>query len=169
MEVLFELRYFTNQRTLAEFYRKHGTGPRLPMIILCVAIYLFFLIFSMLHGIFVEMIPMLLGMAAVFVFVGFIPEWFTWNLLRQVKKQNDGQIPETVVTFSDVMELHEGMVHYTVEYRKIVKVVSLKHSYVLMMGRRNGIILDPSSFTKGTFSEFKQFLREKRPDLKIPE
>ena len=25
------------------------------------------------------------------------------------------------------------------------------------------------SFTKGTFSEFKQFLREKRPDLKIPE
>ena len=29
--------------------------------------------------------------------------------------------------------------------------------------------LSYDGFTKGTFSEFKQFLRTKRPDLKIPE
>ena len=169
MEPLFEMRYFANQRILTEFYRKHGTGPRPPILILCAVIYSFFVIYSMWWGIFAEMIPTLLFIAFVFVFIGFIPEWFTWNLLRQVKKQNDGQIPETVVTFGDIIELHEGMVHYTIEYRKIVKVVSLQHSYVLMMGRRNGIILDSSGFTKGTFSEFKQFLREKCPDLNIPE
>ena len=169
MELLFEMRFFADQRILTEFYRKHGTGPRPPMLILCTVIYLFFVIFSMWWGIFVEMIPTLLFMALAFTFIGLMPEWFTWNLLRQSRKLNDGQLPETVVTFGDHIELHEGMVHYTIEYRKIVKVVSLKHSYVLMMGRHNGIILDPTGFTKGTFSEFKQFLREKRPDLNIPE
>ena len=61
------------------------------------------------------------------------------------------------------------MVHITVEYRKIVRVLRLKHSYVLMIGKRNGVMLDPKGFTKGAFEEFKHFLREKRPDLTIPE
>ena len=61
------------------------------------------------------------------------------------------------------------MTHIAVEYRKIRRVVHLRHSYVLMIGRRNGVILDPNTFTKGTFAEFKQFFREKRPDLTIPE
>ena len=57
----------------------------------------------------------------------------------------------------------------TLDYETIVRVVRLKHSYVLMNSRRTGIMLDTSSFTKGTFEEFKQFIRTKRPDLKIPE
>ena len=169
MEPLFEMRYYANQKTLTEFYRKHGTGPRIPMLVIMALVFVFFVLRSIWWGIFLEMVPMLLFMALMFTLIGFMPDCFTWNLLRQVKKQNDGQIPETVVTLGDCIELHEGMVHYTIEYRKIVKVVSLKHSYVLMMGKRNGIILDPQGFTKGTFSEFKEFLREKCPDLKIPE
>ena len=98
-----------------------------------------------------------------------MPKWTTWTILRNVKKQNDGVIPETVITFGDTIEIHEGMVHLTIEYRKIERVVRLKNSYVLMNGKRTGIILDPNGFTKGTFSEFKQFLRTKRPDLQIPE
>lgn len=65
--------------------------------------------------------------------------------------------------------MFEGTIHITAEYCKIVRVVRLKHSYVLMMGKRNGLILDSNAFTKGTFEEFKQFIREKRPDLNIPE
>ena len=98
-----------------------------------------------------------------------MPHWVTWGSLRNAKKLNDGIMPETVVTAGDVLELDEGMTHITVEYRKIRRVVHLRHSYVLMIGRRNGVILDPNAFTKGTFAEFKQFLREKRPDLTIPE
>ena len=169
MEPLFEMRYYANQKTLTEFYQMHGTGPRIPMLVIMALVFVFFVLRSIWWGIFLEMVPMLLFMALMFTLIGFMPDWFTWNLLRQVKKQNDGQIPETVVTLGDCIELHEGLVHYTIEYRKIVKVVSLKHSYVLMMGKRNGIILNPQGFTKGTFSEFKEFLRQKRPDLKIPE
>jgi hypothetical protein len=65
--------------------------------------------------------------------------------------------------------MYESMVHLTIEYRKIVRVVRLKHSYLLMTSRRTGVLLDPNGFTKGTFEEFKQFLRQKRPDLTIPE
>ena len=98
-----------------------------------------------------------------------MPQWYTWLTLRNVKKQNDGMQPETIVTFGDIIEMHEGMVHLTIEYRKIKKVIRLKYSYMLMLGKRNGVMLAPDSFTKGTFEEFKQFLREKRPDLVIPE
>jgi len=89
--------------------------------------------------------------------------------MKNGKKQNDGVAPEVIITFGETIKLHEGMVDITVEYRKIQKVVRLKHSYMLMIGKRNGLMLNPDCFTKGTFEEFKQFLREKRPDLKIPE
>ena len=40
---------------------------------------------------------------------------------------------------------------------------------VLGVHKNMMLFIAVDGFTKGTFSEFKQFLREKRPDLKIPE
>ena len=169
MTPVFENRYFSNHRRLTEFFRKYTRGPRPPMVILCCAIFLFFVIRSWFWGILVEMLPTLAFMAMVFMALYFLPDFYAWSSHRQGKKQNDGAMPETVITFADTIELREGMVHITVEYRKIIRVVHLKHSYVLMIGKRNGVLLDPNGFTKGSFSEFKSFLRQKRPDLKIPE
>jgi len=169
MEPQFELRFYCDQRRLTEFYRKVALGPRPVTVGIMAAVYLVLLMRSILWGILGEMIPMLLFAALIFTLIGFMPEWFSWNILRQTKKQNDGQIPETVVTVGDYIELHEGMARYTIEYRKIVKVVSLKRSYVLMLGRRNGVILDPTGFTKGSFGDFKDYLRNVRPDLVIPD
>ena len=101
--------------------------------------------------------------------VCFLPQFYAWSVMKNGKKQNDGVAPEVIITFGETIKLHEGMVDITVEYRKIQKVVRLKHSYMLMIGKRNGLMLNPDCFTKGTFEEFKKFLREKRPDLKIPE
>ena len=92
-----------------------------------------------------------------------------WNALRVSRRNNDGVMPETRITVGETIEMDEGIVHVSLEYRKLRRVMHLKHSYVLMLGRRNGLIIDPNGFTKGTFAEFKQFLREKRPDLDIPE
>ncbi len=169
METNFEIRYRANRRIMAEFYRKYAVGPRPVVVCIVAAIYAYFVFTSWWHGILPEMIPTLFFMGAVFVALYFLPNYFAWKGERNVKKQNDGEIPEMVVTFGDTIEVDEGMVHLSIEYRKIVKVVHLKNSYVLMNGKRNGLILDPNGFTKGTFSEFKQFLRTKRPDLKIPE
>lgn len=169
METSFENRYYANHKMLAEFSRKYGVGPRPVAVCIVVAIYAYFIAKSWWHGILLEMLPMLLFMGVVFGSLYFLPDFYAWCSFRNVKKQNDGVLPETVVTFADTIEIHEGMVHITIEYRKIQKVVRLKHSYVLMNSKRSGIMLCEDGFTKGNFSEFKQFLREKCPDLKIPE
>ena len=169
MEPIIENRYYGSQAMLTEFFRKYTVGPRPPVVAAEAVIFGCFVVRSCVQGIFPEMIPMLLFMGAVFTALYFIPDWFAWNSLRQAKKQYDGKIPETIVTLGDVIELREGMVQYTIEYQRIIRVVHLKRSYVLMIGKRNGVMLAPDGFSKGTFEECKQFLRGKRPDLLIPE
>ncbi|MBQ9761705.1 MAG: hypothetical protein IJV82_01350 [Oscillospiraceae bacterium] len=61
------------------------------------------------------------------------------------------------------------MAHYTIEYRKVIAVRRLRFSYALMTGKKTAVLIQENSFTKGTFEEFKAFLREKYPDMYVPE
>ena len=169
MEPQFENRYYTNHKMLAEFMRKHGNGPRPWVAWVLVATFAYFVVSSWWHGILWDMLPTLLFMGCMFTLLYLLPHFYAWSLLRNAKKHHDGEQPETVVTFGDAIEIQEGMMRLTIEYRKIQKVVRLGHSYVLKNGKRNGILLTTDGFTKGTFAEFRQFLKEKRPDLQIPE
>ncbi len=99
----------------------------------------------------------------------FFPDYMAWKLARQEKKKNNGRLLETVVLVGDTIEMSEGGKKLTICYDQIEKVVHLKHSYCLMMDKQTLMPLDPNGFTKGSFAQFKQFLREKRPDLTIPE
>lgn len=170
MEPRFEIRYTTNQKILREFYRKIGTGPRYPTVIAELAFFAGLVLFSASQGILAEVAEIFTFCGLVFLLLFFMPWYISWNALRSSKRSNDGVIPETrIAVKDDRIDVDEGFVHFTLEYRKFCRVVHLKHSYVLMIGRRNGLMIDPDGFTKGTFAEFKQFLREKRPDLNIPE
>ncbi len=169
MEPLFEVKYFCNRKMLTEFARKYAVGPRWPILISSWVLYLFSLTVLIWAGGIGEIGYFLLFLGVFLFLLGFMPQWYSWQTMKNTKKQNDSVIPETVITFGDSIELHEGMVNITVEYRKIVRTVRLKHSYLLMIGKRNGVMLDPDGFTKGSFEDFKQFLREKRPDLKVVE
>ena len=169
MDPLFENRYCSNYRMFTEFARKYAVGPRWPILIASWVLYLFSLTVLIWAGGIGEIGYFLLFLGVFLFLLGFMPQWYSWQTMKNTKKQNDGVIPETVITFGDSIELHEGMVNITVEYRKIVRTVRLKHSYLLMIGKRNGVMLDPDGFTKGSFEDFKQFLREKRPDLKVVE
>ena len=153
---------------LAEFARRYSFGPQPVVIGILVAVFLYFVVNSWWNGILLEMLPTLLMMGIVFTAVYFFPDYYAWATRRNAKKQNDNVLPETVITFGDTIEIHEGMVSLTLEYRKIQKVVRLKHSYVLMNGKRTGIMFLEDGFTKGTFEEFKQFLQEKCPGLTVP-
>lgn len=169
MEILFENRYTSTHKRLAEFYRKLGTGPRMPTVVLTFVFFAGITLYSYMNGILDEVQNILLAMGAIDVVVFFMPHLMAWSARYGSKKQNDGIQPETIVTFGDDIQLFEGMVHLTIEYRKIVRVVRLKHSYILMTSRRTGVMLDPNGFTKGSFEEFKHFLHQRYPDLKIPE
>lgn len=168
MEPVFENRYFDNHHMLAEFGRKYLLGPRMPVAIVTGLLYLFLLIPAIHTGTFREDRFFFLAIGAVLLVSFFIPHFYARAALRGAKKNNDGVLPETVITFGEAIELREGPVCITIEYHKIVKAVRLKHSYVLMTSRRSGVLLRPECFTKGSFEELLVFLREKRPDLEFP-
>ena len=169
MEPIFVNQYHATFSMFREFGRKHAIGPRMPVCIFCGAVYLGLFVLCLCTGILADMAFSLVLMGIFFAIFFFMPHIYAFSLMSGTKKQNDDTIPRTVVTFGDVIEMDEGMVHLTIEYRKIRQVVHLKHSYVLMLSKRTGVVLDPNGFTKGNFAAFKAFLRKKRPDLKIPE
>lgn len=169
MEPVFENRFLGNRKIISEFAWKYSVGPRPWTLFLYVPL--------MVLSLGTLVIPGFSGndrlRAGIFlvclVALQAMPLWYAWAVLHNDKRKNDGVQPETVTTFGDAVEVHEGMVHLTVEYRKIVQVVRLKHSYALMTGKRTAVLITPEGFTKGSFGEFKQFLRMKCPDLVIPE
>lgn len=169
MEPKFEIRFTTNQKILREFYRKIGTGPRYPVVAAMVLFLAAMVLYSLSAGIFSQVAPTFGCCALIFLVVFFLPWLMAWNILRAAKANNGGRVPETVLTVGDTIQMDEGMVHLTLEYAQLKRVLHLKHSYVLMLNRRNGILLDPQGFTKGSFAEFKQHLRSARPDLTIPD
>ena len=89
-------------------------------------------------------------------------------ILKEVIKQNNGTNPECVALFGDLILSNMGD-QEGYDYSRIRKVVSLKHSYVIYIDKRVSIPVTREGFTKGDFAAFKAFLKEKRPDLKIPE
>ena len=173
MESQFENRFFSTHAMVAEYYRKVAMGFWLPMVILVVALtarlLLGLILVAVLDGATMDMLGSFLMMAALCAAVVFMPDWAVWNVLRRIRSQNGGVEPETVITVGDRVEVARGISHATIDFEKIVRVRRLKHSYLLMITKRDGIMVRPDSFTKGTFAEFKNFLREKRPDLNIPE
>ncbi len=167
MEPMFELRYIPEKKNMAAFYRK-VLGPRPAVLIIGGIFMALILIAAVAEGFWQDMLVYYIPFCALVGLLMLLPDYMAYNHYRQVRKLHDGRIPETVVTVGDTVELADGMMHMSLEYRKITKVLRLKNAYVLMV-QRTGVILDPNGFTKGTFEEFKQFLREKRPDLKVPE
>ena len=89
--------------------------------------------------------------------------------IKQNKKFHNGVIPQNVFTFGEQITAQTVNASRTWEYYQLTNVYSLRHSYVLRFADKSMAILDRDGFTIGDFAEFKQFLRYKRPDLKIPE
>ena len=73
------------------------------------------------------------------------------------------------IAFGDNIEITQGTIRVIWEYSDISKIYRLKHSYDLVKTERLSLIVDPNGFTQGTFEDFKKFLKEKRPDLTVPE
>lgn len=166
MEPLFENRSYTSRTVLMEFYKKLGMRFRPHFLLITgtltiVATYLYCFGRSAVY------LPVLSGVF--FIDLLLRPYLAARRQLRITEDQNGGVIPESVVSFGDKIELRTAGACNTWEYENITKVVHLKHSYALRNGQKVYLLLRPEGFTKGTFEEFKDFLRQKCPDLVIPE
>ena len=80
-----------------------------------------------------------------------------------------GKLPVNTARFGEKISIENVEASRNWEYYQLTKVCSFKRSYCLCFGDNTVLVLNRANFTKGTFEEFKQFLRARRPDLKIPE
>lgn len=170
MDIRFENCYVCDRKLLAEFGRKHSVGPTPLSTAVTVVLMVLGLPLLYIGGVRGSEFGMLWCCYLVMILVQFLPQYYAWSVLRNTRKQNDGVMPQTRVVYSDEnIQMFEGMVHLTIEYRKIVKTVRLKNGYALMTGKRTAVLVKPEEFTVGDFQSFKGFIREKCPNVKVVE
>ena len=170
MDTLFENVYISDKKMMREFFRKYSVGPR-PVISIITGIVMLIELPALVVGMILRQDVWLLAtMYLVLIVVQFFPNLFAWSSLRNARKQNDGVMPETRVVFTgENIQMFEGMVHLTVEYRRITRGVRLKHSYALMTGKRTAVLIKDDAFTKGNLEELRGFLAQKCPGIPFAE
>ena len=89
---------------------------------------------------------------------------------KKVKVYGETLPPKTYHFFETHFRVFDVDSDATIDYSRIKKVGFLKDCIAIMV-EPAGVVytMSNNSFTKGTLSEFKQFLRVKCPNLTIPE
>lgn len=164
MEILFENRYYSDKKILTEYIKDvHCRYLRI--------IGFFFMLVAMLYTylILFKMKSLCLVMAALTIVIFIVSLrliFYHLLYLKNMKKSSlnlhNGQTPESILQFTDNnIALKEGKISMEFEYNQIKKIKEYKLIYVLMIGKRQGLILKKDSFSIGTFEEFKKFINEK--------
>ncbi len=169
MEQQFELHSTPNYRIIVENARKYGVGPRIPTVIITFLIMIFLVIYAEQMGFLGKIWHIIAIVAGIDLILFFLPHAFTLYGFSVLKKQNNGTLPEAIITVSDKIICRSGTEEIVYEWADLVGAVRLRYSYKLQFTKRRALLLDPGAFTKGNFEEFKRFIQEKRPDLLIPQ
>lgn len=88
---------------------------------------------------------------------------------KNMLKFYDGVIPETVVRLADAITLTQGETVTTIPYNKLKQVSILDDCLLLHNEIGGAYIVSNDGFTKGTKQEMLAFLKEKCPQLKLPD
>ena len=172
MEPAFVCEFTPTVAMVAARIRKYSKARCAFLLIFSIALFAYVLfnaiVSTMLVGFDIIWVRLLLFTLALLLYSVFIPQINAFFAMRNYKKDTSGNSTYKIA-FGEQIEVTQGTIKATWEYSDICEVYHLKHSYELVKTKRLGLIVDPNGFTKGSFDEFKQFLREKRPDLTVPE
>lgn len=164
MEILFENRYYSDKKVLLEYVKDvHCKFPRRLgfLFVLIAAFYTYLTLFKM------SSLRLVMAVLTILIFIVSLRLIFYHLVyLKNMKKSSlnlhNGQMPESVLQFTDNgIALKEGKISMEFEYNQIKEIKEYKAAYVLMIGKKQGIILKKDSFSIGTFEEFKKFINEK--------
>lgn len=164
MEILFENRYYSDKKILTEYIKDvHCRYLRIIgfFFMLVAMLYTYLILFKM------KSLRLVMAALTIVIFIVSLRLIFYHLLyLKNMKKTSlnlhNGQTPESVLQFTDnSIALKEGKISMEFEYNQIKKIKEYKLIYVLMIGKRQGLILKKDSFSIGTFEEFKKFINEK--------
>lgn len=164
MNILFENRYYSDKKVLLEYVKDvHCKYPRIiGFLFMIVAIFYTYLILFKMRS-----LRFVMAVLTIFIFIISLRLIFYHLVyLKNMKKSSlnlhNGQTPESILQFTDSnIALKEGKVSMEFEYNQIKKIKEYKLAYVLMIGKKQGLILKKDSFSIGTFEEFKKFITEK--------
>lgn len=164
MEILFENRYYSDKKILTEYIKDvHCRYLRIIgfFFMLVAMLYTYLILFKM------KSLRLVMAALTIVIFIVSLRLIFYHLLyLKNMKKTSlnlhNGQTPESILQFTDNnIALKEGKISMEFEYNQIKKIKEYKLIYVLMIGKRQGLILKKDSFSIGTFEEFKKFINEK--------
>ena len=164
MEILFENRYYSDKKILTEYIKDvHCRYLRIIgfFFMLVAMLYTYLILFKM------KSLRLVMAALTIVIFIVSLRLIFYHLLyLKNMKKSSlnlhNGQTPESILQFTDNnIALKEGKILMEFEYNQIKKIKEYKLIYVLMIGKRQGLILKKDSFSIGTFEEFKKFINEK--------
>lgn len=164
MEILFENRYYSDKKILTEYIKDvHCRYLRIIgfFFMLVAMLYTYLILFKM------KSLRLVMAALTIVIFIVSLRLIFYHLLyLKNMKKTSlnlhNGQTPESILQFTDNnIVLKEGKISMEFEYNQIKKIKEYKLIYVLMIGKRQGLILKKDSFSIGTLEEFKKFINEK--------
>lgn len=163
MGVLFENKYYLDKESLTEYVKdifcKYSriTG----FLFLAVSMFYTYLTFTLKYK------NLIMGILTILLYVIsfrliFYHTVYIKNMRKTSLALHNGIIPESIFQFTkDNIILKNGKISMEFEYSQIKKIKEYKNIYVLMIGKKNGLLLKKDSFTMGTFEEFKKFVAEK--------
>lgn len=158
MEILFENRYYSDKKILTEYIKDvHCRYLRIIgfFFMLVAMLYTYLILFKM------KSLRLVMAALTIVIFIVSLRLIFYHLLyLKNMKKSSlnlhNGQTPESILQFTDNnIALKEGKISMEFEYNQIKKIKEYKLIYVLMIGKRQGLILKKDSFSIGTFRNLK--------------
>lgn len=155
-QVLFENKYDFDDKSLKSYVKTITKGSRISALFITVASIIFSVmeyrnnskIFSIVLG----------GIAIIGIlfYIISIPK-----TLKKVRSQKNILSEKVIqITFNHVNIFENGL-ERKIKFGEIVSVLEDAENMYLMLDKTNGVIINKSGFTKGTFEEFKKFIDKK--------
>ena len=98
-----------------------------------------------------------------------LPSWMGSLTYRKKLKYYNGTMPDTTVRFGAEIRISDVDSNHTIQYDKIKKLIVTEDGIVLWLMDSRAIAIPKSTFTLGSLQEMLALLREKCPQLKLPD
>ena len=171
MGYCFENRCEVNERMIVDYHKKQDNKIRVLRGFVTVLGVL--LIIRVLMGLLAKhtvtcfgMVTMVVNVFAIY-FLYCSPSVETKKAISKFREFAGCESAELTYRFADTVQVSCGEKMMEFEYKQIMGFDFWEDYLVLTVPRKAMLFIEKDSFAQGTFEEFKQFLREKRPDVKI--
>ena len=169
METYFEVHSEFNKQTILDMSR-HVFGKKMWLIkVLCAIAAGLFLLLYLMEPMDTRYLIYVLGYLALLSFYMLYPRLRTAEVYKKTLKQFDGNVPSATLLFGEEITYSNGMMQLTIPYAKVKKVQLVKKNIFIRDQMGNCILFPADDVTKGTAPELLRFLKEKCPNVKIPE